>query len=317
MPSSHKADRTKYTHSWQPMEIAAVSTPAFVEPNATSFGTTSSNGYRSEVAVQPWIPAHISKVDENLSARIKTTTDQISEPIQGCLAWQPAELDAVMRVRKNQYLSEASSWDSFTTQVQANQIVHAAEERAREILSHADTQALGVIQHAESQAVQLTHQAYSAGLSSADAETNDMLQTSRAIVEEVETWRGSVFAQGEMMMLRLVIEIAQTIFGEGLPLDPDTLGQTFSQALSQAKTLGDLRVYVHPDDAAALRPLWLQQQTAFSGQHIELASSEIIKRGGCFIEGQFGSVDARVESQMQMVKNTLLSRTVSEGSEQR
>jgi flagellar biosynthesis/type III secretory pathway protein FliH len=68
-----------------------------------------------------------------------------------------------------------------------------------------------------------------------------------------------------------------------------------------------LRIYVHPEDALALPPHWAHQQATFSGQKIELIPSDIIKRGGCFIEGQYGSVDARIETQLQMTKDTLMN----------
>jgi flagellar biosynthesis/type III secretory pathway protein FliH len=134
-----------------------------------------------------------------------------------------------------------------------------------------------------------------------------MLRAAGQVVDELVSWRDNLFSQGEMMMLRLVIEIAQSIFGEGLPLDPEVLGQAFSRALSQAKTLGELRVYVHPEDALVLGPQWVKQQTAMSGQQMDLVPSDIIKRGGCFVEGQFGSVDARVETQFNFTKEALLT----------
>jgi len=189
----------------------------------------------------------------------------------------------------------------------ASQIISSAEKHAQELIANAETKAQELIRAAETQAEQHYHQGHAEGLDVAKTETEALLQAMQAIVEEVQAWKISMLDQGEMMMLRLVIEIAQTIFGDGLPLDPDSLGQTFSRVLAEAKPLGDLRVYVHPDDAAAISPHWSKMQTAFGGKNIELVPSEIIKRGGCFIDGQFGSVDARVETQLEIAKETLLS----------
>lgn len=200
-------------------------------------------------------------------------------------------------------------------QAKADEIVARAETRANDLILRAEAQVSEAHQQAEAQANAISRQAYSDGLAAANAETAELLRSATSIVEEVNAWRESILSQGEMMMLRLVIEIAQTLFGDGLPLDPDTLGQAFGRALAEAKTLGNLRIYVHPDDVTALGPYWTQQQTAMSGQRIELIPSDIIKRGGCFVEGQYGSVDGRVETQLKTVKETMLTTLAETGQD--
>jgi flagellar assembly protein FliH len=196
-------------------------------------------------------------------------------------------------------------------------VVLKFKNQASDILTQAETRAKDMLNEAESQVAEITRQAYTEGIASANAETDTLLQTAREIVEEVQAWKEATLNQGEVMMLRLIIEIAQTIFGDGLPLDPKMLGQTFSRALSQAKTLGDLRIYVHPEDAIAISPHWNRMQAAFGGQRIELIPSEIIKRGGCFIDGQFGSVDARVETQIEIAKDSLFSTLAKSNGRER
>jgi flagellar assembly protein FliH len=197
----------------------------------------------------------------------------------------------------------------------AEEIVRQAEAQGGETLLRSEICAADLVRQAEDRAAEITQQAQAAGLTAAKTETTELLQTAMGIVDEVNAWREKQFAHGEMMMLRLVIEIAQSIFGEGLPLDPETLGQAFSRAMTQAKTLGDLRIYVHPVDAAVLGDYWPQRQTALSGQRVELVPSDIIKRGGCFLEGQFGQVDARVDTQFHLVKDTLLSTLAASPSD--
>lgn len=235
-----------------------------------------------------------------------------------CRGWEPSEIETAYVVNRdnNSRFTQSDANNSYQNKKfgdatrKSEMILQEANKMATEIISKAEIHATEIIQQAESQATQLTHQAYQDGLAAGNAEISDLLKTTRAIAEEVDAWRENTLAKGEMMMLRLVIEIAQSLFGEGLPLDPDTLGNAFSRALEQAKTIGDLRIYVHPQDAIALTPHWAQQQATFSGQKIELIPSDIIKRGGCFIEGQYGNVDARIETQLQMTKDTLMDASV-------
>lgn len=232
-------------------------------------------------------------------------------------SWQPAELDLTPPEPPQEEKEEVEIQPSQpvddgrelleAARAQAEEMLEAAQARAAAILAEAEARAAEILGGAEAQVEAMSRQGYNDGMAAANAETAELLQTAKSIVAEVNTWRAEMFAQGELMMLRLVIEIAQTLFGDGLPLDPETLGAAFSRALSQAKTLGDLRIYVHPDDAEALGPQWAKQQSAISGQKIELVPSDIIKRGGCFIEGDYGTVDSRVESQFKLVQDALLA----------
>ncbi|MBN1536743.1 MAG: hypothetical protein JW908_08435 [Anaerolineales bacterium] len=309
--------------TWRPNSISTKPINAFVDVD-----TASEDEQDVQIAApleeQNWsvaqFPAVVSENQESNDAAGEMSL--IDERLQG---WQPSEIEATFVVNRDissrftsKDGSNAGHSQHFANLARKSEIIiDQANSMAEEIVSKAEKQASEIIQQAESQATQLTHQAYQDGLAAANAEISDLLKTARAIAEEVDAWRENTLAKGEMMMLRLVIEIAQSLFGEGLPLDPDTLGNAFSRALAQAKTLGDLRIYVHPEDAVALTPHWAQQQETFSGQKIELIPSEIIKRGGCFIEGQYGNVDARIETQLKMTKDTLLEAfTMPPGSQE-
>jgi flagellar assembly protein FliH len=119
----------------------------------------------------------------------------------------------------------------------------------------------------------------------------------RSIVEEARNWHQEVLTYSERAVIDLVEDIAKTIFCDGVTLEPDLLGKVFRRALSEAKTLGDLRIHVNPEDEAAMHPHWAKEQASMIGQRIEMIPDRSIKRGGCMIEGKYGSVDARVETQ--------------------
>jgi flagellar assembly protein FliH len=124
-------------------------------------------------------------------------------------------------------------------------------------------------------------------------------------VDEIHAWRESMLTQSEAAVLNLVTDIARTMFGNGLVLEPDVLRDTFTRALSEAKQLGDLLVHLHPADVTILDRAWVENQTASRAARIELVPDPAIRRGGCLVEGQFGQVDARVETKWGIVEQTL------------
>ncbi len=183
------------------------------------------------------------------------------------------------------------------------------KREAQKIIDLANEQASAIIQKAGEQAVQITYQAYKDGFAQgkerAEEEAKQLLQMAQRVLEEAYLWRQEVLAKSEHAVIDLVKDIAVKMFGEGVALDPVILKRVFERSLSVAKTLGNLRIHVHPEDLSMLEPIWLENQKALIGQQMEFVPDESILRGGCFIEGQFGNVDARIETQMKVILDKL------------
>lgn len=179
-------------------------------------------------------------------------------------------------------------------QTHANELIRAAEQQAATLLAQA-----------KANAAEVTRQAREEGLAAAQTEAERLLRTSQTIVDEVHAWRESMLAQSEAAVLNLVTDIARTMFGNGLTLDPEVLRETFTRALSEAKQLGDLLVHLHPADVTVLDRAWFETQTASRTARVELVPDPAIRRGGCLVEGQFGQVDARVETKWAIVEGAL------------
>lgn len=329
--------KTRASHSpvdgkvkdWQPEEIILAEVIAHSMAGKISAGDSASvdaslgtNGNGAADLFQEVNFPHYDLDSQDTDGRRDRLTTHSGADDQVVVTWEPpvlhkASLDGQgyhswVQPGVNSWREDSEELKS--AQEQAVTLLQETKAQAEAIIAQVRDQADEIVRTAQRQADEIKARAKADGLKAADAETKDLLCTANTIVEEVNAWRDDVFSKSEMMVLRLVIEIAQSIFGDGLPLDPETLGQAFERSLAEAKTLGDLRVYVHPEDAVALGPHWAQRRTSLSGQKIELVPSDIIKRGGCFVEGQYGSVDARVETQFQMAQDTLL-RKLPQGGE--
>jgi flagellar assembly protein FliH len=311
MPSSNKTlESLGYTAealNWQPEKVDGSVPYDFRSPDERDREREKQARFKNSVA-NDW--PNVSLDDRGEAPARPAKTSQVQEINPAASEWIPQEIAHFVGVfgAMQSGLRTGNGVASKVGQAyqSANQIISSAEEQAKEIVSKAQARAQEIVAQAENQAADKQKEAYDQGLADSKSETETMLATARSVVDEVQEWKNSLLNQGETMMLRLVIQIAQTLFGDGLPLDPDALGQAFSRALAQARTLGDLRIYVNPDDAITLSSHWSKMQTSFGGQKIELVPSDIIKRGGCFIDGQFGSVDARVETEFEITKNALL-----------
>ncbi|HSO26824.1 MAG TPA: FliH/SctL family protein [Anaerolineales bacterium] len=219
--------------------------------------------------------------------------------------WSPADLDQrqAQQAERQPVDLPALRAEIFAQAESAlRQELHA---EAQALIAQAQAQAQTIRSAAEQDAEEHLRQAYERGLQQAQSETQALTNNLTQIVAEARAWRENLLAQSEPLALELVQLIAETLFGQGYILDATTLVQVLKRALSEAKSLGDLYIHLNPDDLAALDEFWPSQQTVLRGQKIELVADEEILRGGCMVEGQFGVVDSRIETQLGLVYETL------------
>ena len=234
---------------------------------------------------------HESKDIQDVFNAVNTFND-------GVRSWSPQQITpSIERSGSSHPFPNGHSW------------LEEGKREAQRIIEQATSQANEIIRKAGEQAIQIAYQAYKDGFAEgkekAEEEAERLLNMARLVLEEAYLWRQEVLSKSERSVIDLVKDIAVKMFGEGIALDPAVLKKAFEKALSEAKTLGYLRLHLHPDDAAALEPIWLKNQMMVVGQQIDLVPDEEIRRGGCFIEGQFGTVDARVETQLKVILDRL------------
>ncbi len=162
-------------------------------------------------------------------------------------------------------------------------------------------QAEEIVARAQEQAAAVMRQAREEGLAAAEREAAHMLQAARTIYDDMLTWRETALAESEGAVLDLVADIARRLFGQGVQLSEEALRETFADALERAKALGDLRIRLNPEDARRLQPLWPSE----NDRRLEWIPDAAILPGGCLIEGQAGTLDARVEVKLDRVLEAL------------
>jgi flagellar biosynthesis/type III secretory pathway protein FliH len=120
----------------------------------------------------------------------------------------------------------------------------------------------------------------------------------------VQAWKSDLIPQGERILVDMLVEIARKMFGEGVELNPEALQINLNRIMENAQGLGDLKIFLNPRDAKLLDPSWSEYQMLVTGDRVKIIPSGKITPGGCFIKGNMGNVDARVETQLNAVLNT-------------
>ena len=261
--------------------------------------------------VQSWMPPVLDTTNRPAAARSRS--DKPRENVPAVVQVDTAEILKKAQQEADRLILDGQLKSREMLQEASQILQQAIQEQEHAALQTDQAAALLEKAHQESQAVR--EHAYREGLAAAQAETENLTQTARAVIDELLVWRTAILAQSENDVVGMIKEMAQIIFGEGLVLENEPLQQAFNRVMSNARSLGDLRIYINPNDAINLGPYWRESQAATSDQKIQLIPSEAIKPGGCFVEGQMGSIDARIETQLKAMLDTLTETQEQPGGE--
>lgn len=187
----------------------------------------------------------------------------------------------------------------------AEKIRAEAEQEAEEILAAARARAVEIEAASLQEAEERRQQAYEDGMEASRQEAAAIIQSAQTILEEAHNWKQRTMAESEPAIVEMIKSISQDLFGEGYILNVREIEGVITRAISQASRLGDLRIYMNPDDAMELISLWQESEIVLNGQKIAIVSSQNIQRGGCFIDGQYGMVDSRLPEQLSQIHKTL------------
>jgi len=229
--------------------------------------------------------------------------------------WIPGEVRPILPNQPAEQPVDRNSEAPSLEEVRASLIQEALVE-ASKILQNAQVQAAEMVRQAQERSQEVLTFAHQQGWESARMETNPMIEAVTDMVSQVRSWSDDMYAQSQTAVFNLVQEIAKTLFCDGLQLDSDMLQQTFNRILANARSLGDLRIYINPEDAINLGPYWREYQISMTGHQMEIIPSDSIRRGGCFVDGQLGTVDGRVETQYKAVMDALATSIEGQSTQQ-
>lgn len=228
--------------------------------------------------------------------------------------WSPDDLDAQAVDLANaqwEFLAPASDFfaipeqqiwkEKFDAEHERVEIIKQARAQADAILREARAEADEIVAHAQVEIDQAKQCGYQAGIN----QLQEALSATHMIVTETEQWQANLMKDSEPILIRMLKELAQTMFGEGVRLDADGLQLNLNRIMEHAQRLGDLNIFLNPRDANLLDQAWSNYQLLITGNKVRIIPSEKIKPGGCVVKGSMGMVDARVDTQLTAVLNRL------------
>ena len=232
-------------------------------------------------------------------------------------SWGSIVMNQPAKTQKTRKIRETSAGLSGPSQVQDESDYKDRHFQGSETIKLSQQKALEKIAQAEAEVDKIRQKAYLEGIELGRKETLDTIRAAQGVLNEIQIWWANYMQKSEPVVIQMIQAIAQKMFSQGFILDVNVLQDVVGNAIGEASRLGNLRVYMHPEDVQTLITLWQDAEITLNGQRIQLVSSQNLLRGGCFIEGEFGSVDGRIETQMRTIDNSLNTTLLNKQQEER
>ncbi len=222
-------------------------------------------------------------------------------------------------------------------QNEAAAILRDAEETAARILEDAARQADQLKQQAmaeiegwwagkqqEAEALfqetlaQSQEQGYAVGLEEGKQyviqEEQETIQQAKELLGEAYREKGKIIAEAEPFLVELSIEVAKKVVGAELAAAPEKILELVRQVLRRSRVHGQITLCVNHRYFSFMEEHRDQLLALLDGQaELAIYPDYTVHDEGCVIRTPLGSVDARIDTQLQEIKQVLLD--IARGSE--
>ncbi len=128
-----------------------------------------------------------------------------------------------------------------------------------------------------------------------------------AVVLEAQRASAARFDQAEPELVKLALGIARKVIAEEMRIAPEAVGAIVKGAIQNVRRAPSLHIQVHPDSLPYVEARMAEvQRAAGDNCRLVITASESVEPGGCLLSNEYGSVDARLETQITVLERILL-----------
>ena len=134
---------------------------------------------------------------------------------------------------------------------------------------------------------------------------NETVELQSGVINSLREAVSQVSQETETALIDVALEAARKIVA-GMPVSVELVENVVREAVKQAEGSTEITVQLNPEDLALLR---LHNSTLINGLPetgpLRFTSTAEVTRGGCFVQTRFGMIDARRETKMNQLRQTL------------
>ncbi len=178
--------------------------------------------------------------------------------------------------------------------------IYDATAKAGQIVEMAREESAALLAEAKREAEELREAARQKGLEEGLAQWN-------AAVQEAIEARQRYLDECEREVIRLAVSIAGKILGQRLETDPETVVLIVREALRGIREERNLTIKVNAGELAAVSARVRELEEGVPGDcRVRVVAGNAVEPGGCIVETELGTIDARIETQLRCLEHVLL-----------
>ena len=132
----------------------------------------------------------------------------------------------------------------------------------------------------------------------------EMQELTQGLLESLRNAVPQVFRDTENAMVTLALAVAQKLVAD-MPIDVAMVESAVRDALAQVEGTAQITVRLHRADLELLQKSGSPILSPDDGKEFRFLSSPDVTRGGCLVETNFGTIDARRETKFDLMKRSL------------
>lgn len=187
---------------------------------------------------------------------------------------------------------------------EATAILESAKTEAEQLLAQAKNDVDKIYADAKKEGWET---GYAEGKTASEATLEALVTDIQKVAESTLSAHNKLLAQSKADMGVIALAATKKILTESLEMQPDIIAEIVAEVIEAASIHGECYVRVNPKDFAILQPHWkavahLQQPDSTW----ELIPDKRISKGGCMIDIEGGTIDARLQTKISQIEAALL-----------
>ena len=222
-----------------------------------------------------------------------------------------SEADLAAEEARRQMLADAKDF--------AEQQVRAASEEAEKLLAEAHEQIEAWWQEKREQDEHLVEaiksegfsQGYEEGKVQAEQELktkiDEMMHEASAVLQQAYVEKERIIQESEPFLVELSCAIAEKVIDKQLALEPSYTVDLIKGSLARKREQGEITLCVAPAQFSFVQAAREELTLAIDSQaELQILPDPTVKDRGCVIRSAYGSIDARIDTQLAEIKKELL-----------
>ncbi|MNU63061.1 flagellar assembly protein H [compost metagenome] len=138
-------------------------------------------------------------------------------------------------------------------------------------------------------------------------EINEMMQEATAVLEQAYQAKDQIIQEAEPFLVDLSTSIAEKVIDRQLSLEPEYTLDLIKRNLARKRDQSILTLCVAPSEFSFVQGAREELSLVIDSQaELQILPDSTVKDRGCVIRSSFGSIDARIDTQLTEIKKELM-----------